>query len=223
MYILLGAVVFVAPQFSDNLGGGSIAKITAALLYVIGACFSLVQTIPILMNANAAADRIVQLEAALRSTVSSEEDEIVAPTSFEKIEMRNIMFSYKDRHSDAAFHIGPMDFTLRSGELVFITGGNGSGKSTFLRVLAGLYLPNSGEIMLDGMRVNKATRDDIASCFPRFFTIIICFSGCTASRSRTRANSAACWPSSAWRTRPALPTASFVRSIFPAVSAGGWR
>ena len=83
MYILLGAVVFVAPQFSDNLGGASIAKITAALLYVIGACFSLVQTIPILMNANAAADRIVQLEATLRSTVSVGDDEIVAPTSFE--------------------------------------------------------------------------------------------------------------------------------------------
>ncbi len=62
MYILLGAIVFVAPQFSDALGGASIAKITAALLYVIGSCFSLVQTIPILMNANAAADRIAQLE-----------------------------------------------------------------------------------------------------------------------------------------------------------------
>ena len=170
MYILLGAVVFVAPQFSDNLGGASIAKITAALLYVIGACFSLVQTIPILMNANAAADRIAQLEAALRSTVSSETDEIVAPTSsFEKIEVRNIIFSYTDRHSDAAFHIGPIDFTLRSGELVFITGGNGSGKSTFLRVLAGLYHPDSGEIILDGMRVNKATRDVYRELFSAIF------------------------------------------------------
>lgn len=169
MYILLGAVVFVAPQFSDNLGGASIAKITAALLYVIGACFSLVQTIPILMNANAAADRIAQLEAALRSSVSSETDEIEAPTSFEKIEVRNIIFTYKDRHSDAAFHIGPLDFTLHSGELVFITGGNGSGKSTFLRVLAGLYHPDSGEILLDGMRVNKATRDVYRELFSAIF------------------------------------------------------
>ncbi len=169
MYILLGAVVFVAPQFSDNLGGASIAKITAALLYVIGACFSLVQTIPILMNANAAADRIAQLEAALRSTVSSETDEIVAPTSFEKIEVRNMLFSYTDQHSDAAFHIGPVDFTLRAGELVFITGGNGSGKSTFLRVLAGLYHPDSGEIILDGMRVNKATRDVYRELFSAIF------------------------------------------------------
>ena len=141
MYILLGTVVFVAPQFSESLGGASVAKITAALLYVIGACFALVQSIPILMNANAAADRIVRLEDLLRSTVSSETDEVVSPKSFKTIEMRDIVFSYVDRHSDVAFHIGPIDFTLRSGELVFITGGNGSGKSTFLRVLAGLYHP----------------------------------------------------------------------------------
>jgi putative ATP-binding cassette transporter len=169
MYILLGAIVFVAPQFSDALGGASIAKITAALLYVIGSCFSLVQTIPILMNANAAANRIANLETALRESVTSEENDIAAPTSFEKIEMQDVVFTYKDKFSDAAFHIGPIDFTLRSGELLFITGGNGSGKSTFLRVLAGLYHPQSGEILLDGMRVNSATRDLYRELFSAIF------------------------------------------------------
>jgi putative pyoverdin transport system ATP-binding/permease protein len=159
MYILLGAIVFVTPQFSETLGGGSIAKITTALLYIIGAVFGLVQSIPVLMNANAAADRVVQLEAALRETATPDTGDIEAPTSFDRIEMRNIVFSYVDRHSDAAFHIGPLDFSLRSGELVFITGGNGSGKSTFLRVLAGLYPPDSGEVHLDGMRVNDANRE----------------------------------------------------------------
>jgi putative ATP-binding cassette transporter len=169
MYILLGAIVFVAPQFSDALGGASIAKITAALLYVIGSCFSLVQTIPILMNANAAADRIVRLETILRESVSEEDDSVAAPTHFEKIEMREVKFTYKDKFTDAAFHIGPIDFTLRSGELVFITGGNGSGKSTFLRVLAGLYHPQSGEILLDGMRINKATRHVYRELFSGIF------------------------------------------------------
>src|SRR5262249_36753554 len=162
-------VVFVAPQFSDSLGGASVAKITAALLYVIGACFALVQSIPILMNANAAADRIQRLEDTLRSSVSSETDEVVSPKSFNTIEMRNMVFSYVDRHSDIAFHIGPIDFTLRSGELLFITGGNGSGKSTFLRVLAGLYHPESGELLLDGRRVTKATRDEYRELFSAIF------------------------------------------------------
>ena len=71
MYVLLGAVVFVAPQFSDTLGGAALTKTTTALMFIVGACFGLVQSIPILLNANAAADRIEQLETALRATVSS--------------------------------------------------------------------------------------------------------------------------------------------------------
>ena len=66
MYILLGAVVFVAPQFSDSIGAASITKVTTALLYVVGACFGLVQSIPILLNANAAADRMGQLDTELQ-------------------------------------------------------------------------------------------------------------------------------------------------------------
>src|SRR6201981_2376561 len=73
MYILLGAGVFVAPNLSDTLGGASIAKTTTALLFVVGACFGLVQSIPILLNANAAADRIDRLEQALQETLLGEE------------------------------------------------------------------------------------------------------------------------------------------------------
>ncbi len=160
MYILLGAVVFVAPQFSDTLGGSSLTKTTTALMFVVGACFGLVQSIPILLNANAAADRIDQLETALQATVASTmAREIKVSKRFDKIEMHDIVFRYVDKFSDATFQIGPLDFSLRSGEIVFITGGNGSGKSTFLRVLAGLYAPDSGEITLDGMRINDDTRD----------------------------------------------------------------
>jgi putative ATP-binding cassette transporter len=159
MYILLGAVVFVAPAFSDSLGGASITKTTTALLFVVGACFGLVQSIPVLLNANAAADRISEVEAALQAVVSTEAIEAHVPQRFNKIEMRDIVFRYLDKLSHATFQIGPLDFTLQSGELVFITGGNGSGKSTFLRVLAGIYPPDSGEILLDGIRVTGETRD----------------------------------------------------------------
>src|SRR5580704_13746701 len=159
MYVLLGAVVFVAPNLSDSLGGTSIAKATTALLFIVGACFGLVQSIPILLNANAAASRIEELETTLRAAGSTEAKDIAIPTRFEKIEMRDITFRYVDKFSEAAFKIGPIDFTLQPGELVFITGGNGSGKSTFLRVLSGLYPPNSGEITLDGVRVDDHNRD----------------------------------------------------------------
>jgi putative ATP-binding cassette transporter len=170
MYVLLGAVVFVAPQFSDSLGGPALTKTTTALMFIVGACFGLVQSIPVLLNANAAADRIEKLEAALRATGSSpDEEDLVAPDHFDKIEMNGIVFRYTDRFSETAFKIGPIDFSLKPGELVFITGGNGSGKSTFLRVLAGLYPPDSGEIILDGEQVTANTRNQYRALMSAIF------------------------------------------------------
>ncbi len=170
MYILLGAVVFVAPNLSDTLGASSIAKTTTALLFIVGACFGLVQSIPILLNANAAADRIERLEAALHATVIRTEGvAVAAPKRFERIEMHNITFRYVDKFSDTVFKIGPIDFSMRAGELIFITGGNGSGKSTFLRVLSGLYPPDSGEVLLDGRPITNATRNEYRGLMSAIF------------------------------------------------------
>src|SRR5499427_4066266 len=168
MYVLLGAVVFVAPNLSDTLGGAALTKTTTALMFIVGACFGLVQSIPILLNANASADRLVQLENTLRAT-AAQPREIPTVKRFDKIEMRNINFRYVDKFSEAAFKIGPIDFTLQPGELVFITGGNGSGKSTFLRVLSGLYPADSGEIILDGRHIDNSTRDEYRALMSAIF------------------------------------------------------
>jgi putative ATP-binding cassette transporter len=159
MFVLLGAMVFAVPSLSAT-EGSSIAKTTTALMFVVGACFGLVQTIPVLTAANAAADNMDRLEQRLRAIAASAEiGALEAPKRFEKIEMRNVVFRYVDKFSEAVFQVGPVDFTLHAGELVFITGGNGSGKSTFLKVLAGLYQPDSGKITLDGVRLDDSTRD----------------------------------------------------------------
>jgi putative ATP-binding cassette transporter len=171
LYVLLGTVVFVASRFSDSLGGSSITQTTTALLFVIGACFGLVQSIPILLGANAAADRISQLEAALQATAATTTARnIKVSKRFDKIEMHDVMFRYVDKLSEAAFQVGPLNFILRPGELVFVTGGNGSGKSTFLKVLAGLYSPDSGNLMLDGMPVNNNTREVYRALMSAVFT-----------------------------------------------------
>jgi len=173
LYALLGAIVFVVPVLSGTLAGASIAKTVTALVFIVGACFGLVQSIPIVTAANAAADSIESLEAKLQATVAAAPlTATEQPKPFDRIEMHGIVFRYFDKWSEAVFQIGPIDFTLQRGDLVFITGGNGSGKSTFLRVLAGLYKPDSGEITFDGIYVTDGTRQAyrelIAAVFPDF-------------------------------------------------------
>jgi putative ATP-binding cassette transporter len=170
MYILLGAIVFVVPAFSDTLGT-SIAKMTLALVFVLGTCFGLVQTIPVLAAANAASDNIERLEKKLivAGAARKGEHEIAdQPKLFHVIEMRNVLFRYVD--TESVFQVGPFDFTLRSGDLVFITGGNGSGKSTFLKLLTGLCKPESGDILLDGVRVDETTHDSYRGLIAAIFT-----------------------------------------------------
>jgi putative ATP-binding cassette transporter len=91
---------------------------------------------------------------------------------FEKIEMRDVEFAYVDRSSDTVFKVGPFNFTLNAGDLIILTGGNGSGKSTFMKLLAGFYRPDSGEIRLNGDRVSdrnyEAYRGLITAIFPDF-------------------------------------------------------
>ncbi|HEY7248820.1 MAG TPA: cyclic peptide export ABC transporter [Xanthobacteraceae bacterium] len=159
MYAMLGAIVFAVPVLTDTLAGAQIGKTVTALVFVIGACFGLVQSIPILSAANAAAANIERLEARLAAAAAGIRGEAEPAARFDRIEMRNVAFSYVEKSTDAVFRVGPVDFTLRSGELVFITGGNGSGKSTFLKLLASLYKPDSGEITLDGVLVTDRTRE----------------------------------------------------------------
>ena len=169
MYLLLATVVFVVPVFSDTKGS-SILQVTTALMFIVGVCMGIVQTIPLLQAANVAADNIERLELRLRAIAAAAQPALPEPRKrFEKIEVRNVVFSYVDASSEAIFKVGPINFTLRSGELVFITGGNGSGKSTFLKLLSGLYEPDSGEIMLDGVRVDDSNRDVYRSLIAAIF------------------------------------------------------
>jgi putative pyoverdin transport system ATP-binding/permease protein len=131
-----------------------------ALVFILGACFGLVNTIPILTAANAASDNIDRLEALLSATVIGAQVGALEPARrFQRIEMRDVVFSYVERSTEKVFTVGPVDFSLRSGELVFITGGNGSGKSTFCKILASLYKPDTGEITFDGVLVTDNTRE----------------------------------------------------------------
>ena len=159
MYLLLATMVFVVPTFSTTKGG-SVLQVTTALMFIVGVCMGIVQTIPVLLAADVASDNIERLEAKLRAIAGAAQVSTLEPRRrFDKIEMRNVVFSYKDKSSEAVFRVGPLNFTLHSGDLVFVSGGNGSGKSTFLKLLSGLYEPDSGEILLDGVRIDDANRD----------------------------------------------------------------
>ncbi|MEJ7747624.1 MAG: ATP-binding cassette domain-containing protein, partial [Luteimonas sp.] len=53
---------------------------------------------------------------------------------------------------------GPLDFAVDAGEALLVQGDNGVGKTTLLRVLAGLLRADAGEIDLDGTQARARDR-----------------------------------------------------------------
>ncbi len=167
-YILLAALTFVVPAFEPSVGA-SVVKTTTAVLFIIGACWGLINSVPVLSAANAAAMNIEDLSTRFAASAPEVAPE-ARPHGFTQISLREVIFRYKDKWSEVTFQIGPLDFDLRAGETVFITGGNGSGKSSFLRLLASLYPPDSGRIALDGRPLDDASREDYRALITAIFS-----------------------------------------------------
>lgn len=55
-----------------------------------------------------------------------------------------------------------VDFKVDKGEMVFLTGHSGAGKSTFLKLVALLERPSSGQIMVNGTQLNQLKKQNIA-------------------------------------------------------------
>ncbi len=68
------------------------------------------------------------------------------------IVLTDVSFSYPGAESDA---IREVSFTLKKGETLAVVGENGSGKSTLVRLLAGLYEPKCGSVMMNGNDTRK--------------------------------------------------------------------
>src|SRR5204862_4757811 len=111
--------------------------------------------------------RVVSL--AQRSTedcpIESGEDE----KTFEHLDLVNVVHSYQHEKDDSHFVLGPINLRFRPGELVFLVGGNGSGKSTLAKIITGLYVPEGGEIRLDGEVISDKNRDDYRQLFSAVF------------------------------------------------------
>ncbi|WP_239681580.1 cyclic peptide export ABC transporter [Methylorubrum thiocyanatum] len=83
--------------------------------------------------------------------------------------MRGSSYGFPAAGEAGPFTLGPIDLTIRAGEILFIVRENGSGKTTLIKLLLGLYAPQTGEILLDGAPVTAKTRDAYRRHFSAIF------------------------------------------------------
>lgn len=151
LYTLLGLVVFIAPHLT-NIENAVLIKLTATTLFIIGPFSMIVTAIPVVSKTDVAIKSLNDLERSLDQnpeSIESIEDGEASFKNFKQLSMNQISFHYNNHNNEPMFTVGPVNLTIQKGETVFIVGGNGSGKSTLIKVLLGLYFPNSGQIVVD--------------------------------------------------------------------------
>ena len=168
LYFVIGVILFYLPEFG-LLDRADVTSYVVILLFISGPINNLI-------NMQNAYTRLMVANRRIKEFIKDFDDDAPAllleknPSfEFTSLEFKNIKFNYENTEDfeDSTFVLGPLDITINKGETIFIVGGNGSGKSTFINVLTGLYKPSEGNIIL-----NNATELDVDNEFQRQMSAI---------------------------------------------------
>lgn len=115
--------------------------IALSILFLRTPLVSMIGSFPTLLLAKIALDKITKLE--LDDYIEGFKKHIILANGKKfLLEILNLLMK-------KIFHLNPVNIELKKGELVFLIGKNGSGKSTFCMLLTGLFKPSKGGIYVD--------------------------------------------------------------------------
>ncbi|QTT87930.1 cyclic peptide export ABC transporter [Pseudomonas chlororaphis] len=141
------------------------------LLYMKGPLEHLMGYLPLVGKAKIAFGRISELSERFSSPephLLIDDSEAPKPV-VHSLELRGVSYSPPPVEGSEPFHLGPINLSIKQGDIVFIVGENGCGKTTLIKLLLGLYQPQAGEIRLNGEAVAAPTRDDYRQLFTTVF------------------------------------------------------
>ena len=166
VFALLGIIIFFA--------GGVIPLTNEIILGYLITLLFLLEPIEVIANsadelvdAKVAFDKIdgLKLAAAPDGLALARSAAMPAVSPTITLELKDIEYSYALSGEARAFHFGPFSARFPSGQVTLITGGNGGGKSTLLKILCGLYPPCKGHIYSNNKRVKACDVEQFRNHF----------------------------------------------------------
>ena len=167
--LLIGLLVFGLGSLS-YIDRAVISGCTLTVLFIRGPLQTILNVLPNLGLANVALQKVESLGLSMAETSEAAPAAQVPQAAFERLELIGVTHAYRAEAEESKFTLGPVSLTLRPGELVFVSGGNGSGKTTLAKMLTGLYVPETGSILLNGRAVTDETRDYYRQHFSAVFS-----------------------------------------------------
>jgi ABC-type siderophore export system fused ATPase/permease subunit len=151
-YCVLGVVIFLLPRFIV-LDHRQIGVFITTILFLMSPISTLIGAVPFYGSVKIAAQRLEEIDKALQEEGSKQVVNNGMLKEFSTIRFEQVRYKYRDAER-SLFELFIDDLTITGGEVLFITGGNGSGKTTFINLLTGLYKPLSGKVYLDEREVS---------------------------------------------------------------------
>ncbi len=173
LLLSISGILFLLPQL-DNSQIPLIPKLIALIIFTAGPVGDFAIAIPAISRAEAAINNIRRLESLIdlgqKQNERISDEQPIEELTWSRIRLEDIFFQFPVKENGRPFHIGPMQFEFHKGEITFIVGGNGSGKSTFLKVMTSLYPSTSGRILLDNTEVTPYNKASYRNIFSTIFS-----------------------------------------------------
>lgn len=168
LYLVIGAILFLLPAL-HLLTREEVGSYVVILLFITGPINNLINMQNVYAQYMVSNERIKKFLFDFQ--IAKEESTFpieVYTDEFDSVELKNIGFRYDNSDADTIFELGSLNLKIDKGEVIFVIGGNGSGKSTFINILTGLYEPSSGELLLNNEDItadNTVIQNLIAAVF----------------------------------------------------------
>ncbi|MBB4808311.1 putative ATP-binding cassette transporter [Chryseobacterium defluvii] len=154
LYLIIGAILFILPKF-NLLPKEDIVSYVVILLFITGPISNLINMQNIYTRFSVANRRIINFLKDFSEESESNANVGAANVDFQSLNFKNITFQYENASGEQSFALDKVNFNVQKGEVIFIIGGNGSGKSTFINILTGLYDHKEGEITLNHEKLHS--------------------------------------------------------------------
>lgn len=170
-FAFIGGLLLALPAI-QTVSPPALTGATMIVLYMMSPLSVILNLMPVFGRAVVALQQVEALGLSLGTQTAEDAPAGLArkPAARESLEFVEVTHTYYREQSEYNFVLGPINLSLRPGELVFLVGGNGSGKTTLAKLLVGLYQPESGIIRLNGQPIADADREAYRQLFSVVFS-----------------------------------------------------
>ncbi len=159
-FVAIGLLLFILPSLT-KIHSTILSAYALTIIYMISPLEHIMSMLPTVTRVLVALKKVESLGLSLPnySNKTSSEQVLDSEKFWQYLELVNVTHTYYQEREETNFILGPINLKFHPGELIFIVGGNGSGKSTLTKLISGLYVPDTGEIYLDGKLIDNHNRE----------------------------------------------------------------